>query len=221
MERCFIRASEVEDGANDYLVVDVTTTPQEFIPLPVDISLPARKIKSSPYLKRKPLLIVAESYKRHAMLSLCSELIQSGFSSPKILIRDTYPGDREAPIREVSPEDFIVEAANLGVAVLALSEEVAAKLEGFGVPALALVGDVDSQAALSGELASFSKGYIPIFLVGDSKAQESLTKYPILHPLSSVFIVRGGIDAIGNSLKFSALHSLQRSNNGEALSCAR
>ena len=220
-EICFVRANEVIDAIDKFQIVDVAAGPARRFSQFDSIRLPSWQIKSTSSLRHKPLLILAEPYKRHAMANLCSELIQSGFHNPKILL-DYLPTDEKInSIELVSAEDFIVEVSNFGAVVIALEQKVATDLRSLGLPTLLAEAGRDLKSQLGAARSYSLNGYLPVFLVGDAHAGDRLSDLNAEEAVGPIFIVSGGIESIKSALTASALNAIQRSSVGKVSSCVR
>ncbi|MCX2784375.1 hypothetical protein OQJ46_15375 [Microbulbifer thermotolerans] len=217
-ELCFTHSEEIKSVEN-LVLADVAVQPQFHDPALNVIHLSGRQLKTKVFLKNKPLLIVAEPYKRHSMAKLCKELIQGGFQSPKILIGGDIAGSDTVSI--VSVEDFIVEVSNFGAVTVATSRQVAKELSVLGIASVAVEENLQLAPVVHKAALDYSiNGYLPVFLVGRKSEEAKLKLQLESEPLSDVYLVSGGIEQIKSALKMSSLNAVKRQGLGGVSSCA-
>ncbi|MFC6634928.1 hypothetical protein [Microbulbifer taiwanensis] len=219
-ELCFAQSGEF-DGAEQFLLIDVAAQPRSYPSVSNAIHLSDWQVKTKFFLKNKPLLIVAEPYKRHPLARLCNELIQNGFQHPKILIGSsaTNNGERRSAIAPV--DDFIVEVSNFGVVTVATNRKVADELAALGIPAVAVESGSNLKAAVRDATINYSlNGYLPVFIVGKLEDELDLEKRLNEAPVNEAFVVSGGIEGIKAALKTSALSAAKRLHPVGVSSCA-
>ena len=217
-ELCFIRLSEIDGDADQYLRINVTSRSTASLASTNAIHLPAWQVKTKPYLKKKPLLIYAEPYKRHLLAKLCNELIQNGFQNPKILLGDNLAENGSRQSTSVPVDDFIVEISNFGAVTIASNQKVASELAALGIPAI--TADANLKVAVRNAVVDYSlNGFLPVFLVGESKVEVELIQLLSENPTSPAFVVSGGIESISRALKTSALSSVKRFKKHGVPSC--
>ncbi|AMX03082.1 hypothetical protein A3224_11345 [Microbulbifer thermotolerans] len=216
-ELCFTHSEEIKSVEN-LVLADVAVQPQFHDPALNVIHLSGRQLKTKVFLKNKPLLIVAEPYKRHSMAKLCKELIQGGFQSPKILIGGDIAGSDTVSI--VSVEDFIVEVSNFGAVTVATSRQVAKELSVLGIASVAVEENLQLAPVVHKAALDYSiNGYFPVFVVG-RKSEEAKLKLQLEgEPLSDVYLVSGGIEQVKSALKMSALRAVKRQGLDGVSSC--
>ncbi|WP_193165207.1 hypothetical protein [Microbulbifer hainanensis] len=219
-ELCFVRPSEIQ-SFDRFVIVDTSAqSPLQNSALHT-ISLPDWQIKTKFFLKNKPILIVAEPYKRYALAKLCRELIQSGFQSPKILIDNDFRGAGKDLSADVPVEEFIVETSKFGAVTIAVDRQVAEEMAALGIPTInaGSAGGIKS-AVREAEVNHSLNGYLPVFVVGKSGSEEELQNLLNGEPVSQAFVVSGGVESIKRVLKSSALSANKRLHPNGVSICA-
>ena len=220
-ESCFVRASDVSENLDRYLVVNVSNRSISLSPTSPSVRMSDRQLKLRNALKRQPLLIIDKPHKRYSLARLCWELIQGDFRNPKILIGGIPGSPYIRNLAEVSPEEFIVEVSNFGAVVIALGQNVADQLSALGLPALVVEGDVGLGTQLATAESYSINGYLPIFLVGDSSLNNEVYKAIDTEKRSvTVFSVAGGIEGVQKAINVSALNTVNRNSDSLVSSCA-
>ncbi|WNZ57308.1 hypothetical protein QT397_08210 [Microbulbifer sp. MKSA007] len=221
-ELCFARSEELTGTLDQFILIDVSEKlPDQNVPQDI-LSITTSRVKTKKFLKSKAILVFSEPHKRHSLAKLCQELVSSGFEKPKVLIGKRPEELSQAKTTIVSPNDYLVEFSHFGAVTLAATHSIGEELVNMGISVVPHQVDEDLNTRIRSAFISYSlNGYLPIFVVAEDGQEQRIAKKLKLGFKGEAFVIAGGLSALKNAVRNSALGAAKRAGVDGMPGCAR
>ncbi len=203
---CLTDLPSIMQKLPSYQVVDTRLTkPVQAIKAKDAWLIPVNDLKNKSFLRQKSLLLIGSGFSRVDAARDCAALKKEGFTSTKILLGGTdtwadFQREKNQPhrqISEVSSQELLIEYFNGHVVLISTSDDVAKKLETFGITKFHKVDANNKQAIIDIVLTQSGNGYDPVVLIGEN--DHASLNIPLNLP--NLYLLSGGINALKTQIK--------------------